>query len=1016
MSKRSWSVWLIALALAAATAACGGPETAAGGAGGTNGGKPGERPGTGGTGGGAGGSGGSGGAGGSGGEAFVVELDSVRPPRGARTGGDVLVLKGRGFADHGPIRVDVGANPSIGARVVDDETILAETPPGSAGEVDVTVTIGGSVASCAGCFVYLDALGLTAIEPATGSVYGGERVVLHGAGFSEGMTVTVGDRAALDAKAIDDSTLEALLPPGDEAGPVDVRVFDERGQAYLRKAFTYVAPLRIDSVEPPGGPLAGGNRFFVNGTGFDPTARIVLDGVELSTRFDSSERVSALAPAGAAAGALPLEVVTARGTVAAAYAYLAPCDGGGPKIFAVSPQRGSADGGDEITLAGMCLEDALPAVRLGGSLATDATADGATFVRAHTPPSSPGDVDVELRTTSGADVMPAGFRYVSLPTIASVSPSRGGVAGGTRIEVAGTGFPANVRVFVGALEATNVARTSDTLLTATTPRGTDGPVPVRIFDADDAEAGVFLAGAFRYEGPLSLAAVEPAIGSRAGGTQVTLRGAGFRDGMVVTFGAARALELSVLDPFTAIARSPRGNAGIVDVSVSRAGEPSAVRVGAFTYVDPGSTLGGASGGPIAGNLNVTVLDGGAASFGTPLAGATVSMGTEDGVDLHGITDDRGQVTISSPLLVKPQVVTVYLPGYEGASIVGQKSENLTVLLQRNAFPEGNPGGVPWVRTGAIVGRVWGFKLPPNRTLERGDKTVARLSYSAASVYDAPPFGYGTPEWTIDTEGGSFRIDVTESRQMAIYAVFGIVHGDGTFEKLSMGVTRNVNPVIDGQVTADVIIDTHLDAQAPVTVVNAPSMVGGGTQVFAFVDLGPEGVIPVASTPVTVSFGSVSGRLTGLPRLSADSFLFEAWGAKGIGLPLTVAFRRQAGALDAGITMGPLLGLTSITTWPGADGIVEWTREDGPTPEIVHAQIVTSQGFPVWHAVLPGTERRFAIPTSVLSTIRAQFPREQMRMTLVQGAEPRFDFGQWGYTDMGLNAYTSFTYDTFTFWL
>jgi len=1013
MAMRSWSIWLVALALAALGCGGSGPD---GGAGGIDGGKPHERPDTGGTGGG--GIGGSGGGGGgTGGSDFVFELDTVRPPRGAKAGGEVLVLAGRGFAGHGPVRVDVGSNPSIGARVVDDGTILAEAPPGSPGVVDVTVTIGGKAVTCAGCYRYLDGLSLTGIEPTAGSVHGGERVVLRGSGFGEAMTVMVGRRAALDVTTLDDGTIEAILPPGDEPGPADVRVFDEEGQASLRKAFTFLAPLRIDSVEPPGGPLAGGGRVWVNGSGFDADASLVLGGVPLSTRFDSSERLSALVPAGAEVGVLPLEVVTSRGTLSSWYAYLGPCDGGPPRLYAISPERGAAAGGEAITLAGTCLDDDKLAVKLGGAFAADPLAEGSNLVRAVTPPSAPGTVDVELRVASGADVFPGGFRYVSLPEIDSVAPSSGAVGGGTAITVTGSGFPAGARVFVGALEATDVVRVSDGRITATTPRGTDGPVPVRVVDPLDPEFEAILADGFRYEGPLALAAVEPTMGSRAGGTRVTLRGSGFRDGMTASFGTKGALDLEVMDPFTAIVRSPRGDAGIVDVSVSRPGTPSAVRVGAYSYVDPGSTSGGASGGPLSGSLNVTVLDGTRSRFGLPVPGASVALGNDDGVALSGVTDDRGQVTLSSPLLVKPQVVSVFLDGYEGATVVGQRSENLTVLLQRNVSSDLDPGGIPWVRLGTISGKVWGFKLPPNRALQPGERVVAKVSYSAASVYHAPPFGHGTPEWTVTEDGGSFRMEIDDSRQMAIYAIFGIERGDGTFEKLSMGVTRNVNPILDAVVTADVILDTHLDAEAPVTVQNAPGAAfGGHTEVFAFVDLGGEGVIPVGSAPVLYDFGTISGRLTSLPNLSADSFLFEAWGWKGMGLPITVGFRRQSGTLDAGITVGPLLGLTTMTTWPGADGIVEWKRDDGPTPEIVHAQIETSQGIPVWHAVLPGTERRFTIPPSVIDSLRAQFRGAQMRMTLVQGAEPRFDFGQWGYADMGLNAYTSFTYDTFTFWL
>ncbi|HEY0840523.1 MAG TPA: IPT/TIG domain-containing protein, partial [Vulgatibacter sp.] len=539
---------------------------------------------------------------------------------------------------------------------------------------------------------------------------------------------------------MDDGSLEVTLPPGDAPGPVDVRVFGEEGHAFLRKAFEYVAPLRIDSVEPPGGPLAGGGRIHVKGTGFSAGATIVLDGVPLSTRHDSSVSVSALAPPGVAPGAVSLEVTSAGRSATTTWAYVEPCDGGTPRIYAISPAQGSVDGGDAVTLVGSCLDDEKLAVRFGASFSPEAEGDDPHFVHARTPAAgAAGSVDVELRLASGADSLPGSFRYVSPISIGSASPDRGGVEGGTPIRVFGSGFPEGARLFVGALEATDVVRVGDGELRAVTPHGTDGAVPLRIVDPTDPSHEAVLAGAFRYEGPLSLVALEPSVGAQAGGTLVTLRGSGFRAGMQVRFGQAEARSVDVSDPFTAVAISPRGNAGLVDVSVSRDGLGTATLVGAFGYVDPGSTSGGSSGGPLAGSLNLTVLDGGRESYGRPLPGATVALGIDDGQTLSGLTDGRGQLTLSSPLLVKPQAVSVYLSGFEGVTVVGQRSENLTVLLQPKGGGDGQ-GGLPSLDRGRISGRVWGFKRPPHIVLGSKDREVAMVAVSAPSVYHAPPFG------------------------------------------------------------------------------------------------------------------------------------------------------------------------------------------------------------------------------------------------------------------------------------
>ncbi|HEY0839509.1 MAG TPA: hypothetical protein VGD74_04935, partial [Vulgatibacter sp.] len=260
----------------------------------------------------------------------------------------------------------------------------------------------------------------------------------------------------------------------------------------------------------------------------------------------------------------------------------------------------------------------------------------------------------------------------------------------------------------------------------------------------------------------------------------------------------------------------------------------------------------------------------------------------------------------------------------------------------------------------------------------------------------------------------------QARGLAIFAVYGIQRGDGSFEKLAMGVTRNVNPIMGKEIAADVIIDTHLDLEVPVSVENQPGgFSGGSTAVYAFVDLGSEGVIPVGVATVGGMIGGSSdARFTGLPNLSASAFIFEAWGGRsGSFFPLTVAFRRQMGDFGDGIKVGPLLGLTSfVESWSSLEGTIEWKREPGPTPEFAWVLVENANtGAPIWHAVLPGSEKRFTIPSPILARLREDLNMgASLRVTLVQGVEPRFDFGQWSYFDMGLNAYTSFTYDVFTF--
>ncbi len=1136
--------WLV-VAGATVAVGCGGetpPPT-----GGTGGNKPPVvKPGTGGSGGdgGTGGVGGAGGAGGSGGTPLAdLRVDNARPPRGTMLGGETIIVSGAGFVlsvDDG-VRPDevtevyVGENRAVGARVIDDDTILVTTPPGLEGDADIRVVNTSGESTCTACFRYQAPVDLDGVEPPTGSIDGGTLITVRGENLRPSMIVLIGNRAAIDVQQQADGSLTGILPPGDVAGAVDVRVFDEDGQASLRKAFSYEAPLEITLVDPPGGPVAGGNVIHVEGAGFAGDAEVFVGGALATSTLQDDGSLRVTVPAGAAAGLVELEVRTAAGSTTSAYAYYDPAETT-VQLYAVSLPTGSLAGGEQVTLVGSNLDGGNLTVRFDGVLAADATALSSNFVTATVPAAAaPGLVDVEVRVTAGGDTLAGGYRYVDTISVATVVPGSGPEAGGTSIDITGTGFPVGARVFVGALEATNVERLSSTHLRAVTPMGSDGPVPVRVVDPADATNVGRLAAAFVYEGDFEVMRSEPSAGARAGGTRVTVRGKGFRPGLGGSFGAAAATEVQVIDSHTAALVAPRGNVGTVDLTVDSGAGDQVTLVGAFTYFDPTNATGGASGGPLNGTLNVTVLDGGhprnRSRLGVPLPNAFVILGTDDSTHLQGLTDDRGQITFSDPTLVKAQIVSVALDAYESATVVNQNSENLTVYLTANFEPvecdngldddgdglidwdgDGDPtkadldgcqcgpsnspmpdlcmcpmqpqeagtccdgedndgdglidaedpdcqcsggssegplaqcsncidddgdGGIDFFNMngpsdsgcasggdnderGVIVaGKVWGFKLPGGRQLAGNEQEAAFVRISVPTVYDAPPFRSPQGGILITKEGGAFAYEFASTRYMAIYAVYGILNVDtNEFEPLLMGVRRNVSPTPGRDITdADIVLDMHLSLDVPVTIDNPPSWFGtqGSSQVFAYMNLGLEGIIPVGQASTGATPGSTM--LENLPALSGESFIFQLWGgvAASQQLPLTATFRRQDGDISTGITMGPLMGLTRLVQ-PTVrfNGVIEWTAEAGPTPEVAVVSIdePTMAGpIPQWNMVLPGSERRVSVPPAVLQRLRDKYPPgTALQLTIITGREPRFSFDQWNYSNLSLDAFSSFTYD------
>lgn len=1145
---------LLAVALSLGAFACNdGPQPEGrpdGGSGGLGGSVP--RPSNGGDGGGggeggSGGDGGSGGEGGSGGTAATLRLDEVRPPRGSTAGGETVMLSGAGFVIGVPLQgsqrpddvteVWFGSSRSIGARVIDDDTILAPTPPGLHGDVDVRVVNPLGEAVCSGCFRYLAPVELASIEPAEGPTDGGLAITVRGSNLREGMVLTVGSRAVVGTELQEDGSLRGILPPGDEPGPVDVRVFDADGQALLRKAFTYVDRLSIEAIEPPGGPLAGGNPIEIRGTGFGSAPEVFVGGVRATSRIEEGTLV-VTAPPGAAAGVVPIEVRTPAGSATAPYAYYEP-ETGGVALLALSPRAGSIDGGGTVTLVGTGLDGEALAVWFGEQLAPAVTPVSANVARAVVPPGTePGTVDVRVRTVEGGDTLEDGYRYRRTFDLVTVAPDRGPVEGGTQLILVGNRFPVGARVFVGALEATAVERVSETEIRAVTPPGTEGPVPVRVVDPVDEENQARLAAAFTYEGRFDVALIEPSTGAQAGGTRVTIRGTGFDPALQVVFDDAPATRVEVIDPFTAVAVAPRGDPGTIDLHFESGRGDRITLPGAFSYFNPANSIGGSSGGPLRGTLNVTVLENSSRNYGRAIPGARVILGIDESTSLQGFTDDRGQITFSDPSLVKAQIVTASKEGFETATVVNQASEHLTLYLEENAGnqlpqcldgidndgdglidgedvagcqcgPDHTPlpdlcmcpmmplesptccdgidndgdglvdaqdpdcvcsggstegpltqcsncidddgdGTADWLsfspdpgcagpedddeRGVVIRGRVWGFKLPAGRRLGPQEQELAFVRLSVPSIYHAPPVSGLRSPFVVTQDGGWFAWEFPSSQYFAVYAIYGIFNRETSgFEPLLMGILRNVsltpgNDVLD----AEIVLNMHLKNRIPVRIENPPYTEGeyGETRVYAAIDLGTEGVIPLGSAVSGVTpagwpeeVGPDQAVLEGMPDLAGENLIFVAEAVRGpsVPVPYTVQFRRQVGEVGEGITIGPLQGLSTIhSPIPGMpfDGVIEWDFDPGPEPELAVVFIdafvgMTNTRVPLWHVVVPGNQRRVVLPPSALDKLNSDIDALQpnaVQLLILSGREPRFNWDQWNYTNTYLQAFTSYTVD------
>ena len=82
------------------------------------------------------------------------------------------------------------------------------------------------------------------VEPKVGTEHGGDRVTIHGTGFSSdgatGVTIYFGDREVRPDQIVGDREMIVKSPPGPKGQSVDIQiVFDDARQFLYKDAFTY---------------------------------------------------------------------------------------------------------------------------------------------------------------------------------------------------------------------------------------------------------------------------------------------------------------------------------------------------------------------------------------------------------------------------------------------------------------------------------------------------------------------------------------------------------------------------------------------------------------------------------------------------------------------------------------------------------------------------------------------------------------------------------------------------------
>jgi hypothetical protein len=581
-------------------------------------------------------------------------VDAVIPGHGTAAGGTNVQIVGSGFA--GATQVAFGPNtlgpctPAVFGPCFFlgfNNSISAQSPPGTAGTVDVTVTAGGvtSAVNAFDKFTY-DPIGppvVSGVSPHTGSAAGATGVQIVGSGFTGATSVAFGSALVPLCSGPfcfrNDTSLFVTSPPGIAGMTVHITVTTPVGSSSPGNAdsFTYVIPSQpvVDAVIPGHGSAAGGTPVQIVGSGFAgahptqvafggaivPPCGPQAPGACFNVGGFNGGVINLASPPGAAGTTVDVTVTTAGGTSAVngfdkfTYDLVGP-----PVVTGVTPHSGSAAGGTGVQILGLDFAGATQ-VTFGAAVVPPCgpAVQGPCF---GSPPGNPGlflptppglagqTVDIKVTTPAGTSAATTAdkFSYLapSAPVVDVVIPSHGTAVGGVDLRIFGSGFTGATSVAFGtttlppcgpsvpgACFRNPFGFNNDNLLFASSPPGTaNSQVEVTVTTAvGTSPTNAFDKYTFDVPGQPAVTAVSPSSGPPGGGTTVFISGRNFLGTSAVHFGAAGSTRFFLLSPGVIQALSPPGAGGTtVDVAVTTPGGTSVTSpADQFRYAGPSTT-------------------------------------------------------------------------------------------------------------------------------------------------------------------------------------------------------------------------------------------------------------------------------------------------------------------------------------------------------------------------------------------------------------------------------------------
>lgn len=239
-----------------------------------------------------------------------------------------------------------------------------------------------------------------------------------------------------------------------------------------------------------------------------------------------------------------------------------------PVVLGVNTFKGPLVGGTPVTIAGAGFEPGAT-VTFGGVAAGEVKYVTPYLLSARSPAKeTSGAVHVVVTDGKGSSATGSAdqFYYGEFPVVKKVSPVKGPATGGTTVTITGSGFTEVEGVMFGSVPARSFEVVSSGTITAVSPEQTAGNVHVRVSTVGGTSEAT---PADEFKVVPVISSVSPNNGPIAGGTSVTITGAGFLPGATGTsfkFGGTKSKTVFCVSTNECTAVTPSHTAGTFDVT------------------------------------------------------------------------------------------------------------------------------------------------------------------------------------------------------------------------------------------------------------------------------------------------------------------------------------------------------------------------------------------------------------------------------------------------------------------